>query len=289
MYSSVASPYYALVMQGVTQACEERGYNLMLSPAKAQTPESYGKIIQNGFIDGLLVTTSSIGLPFLSWLHEQGFPFVLLGRQPGLPDVNNITSDNERGGGMAAQHLVWLGYRRIAIIAGPRGHGAADDRLNGFLHMLHEAGLECPDESIIDGQFSEHGGRAGMQQLLQASPRPEAVFCVSDQTAIGAMETLRQAGLRVPNDMAIVGFDDIPAASTAAPPLTTVRQPIEQIGYTATCTLIDILEARQHDSDRKLPVQHIVLPTELVVRDSCGQKRRFRAQRPAFAAPAVAS
>ncbi len=281
MYASIAAPYYALVLQGVAAACDERGYNLMLSPGKAQTPESYERIIQSGFVDGLVVSTSSVGEPFLRWLHERAFPFVLLGHQPNLPDLNTVTADNEGGAAMAAQHLMWLGYERIAMITGNHAHGAAMDRRAGFLNALREARMHCPDEYIVESDFSEHGGHLAMQILLATQPRPQAVFCSSDMTAIGACQAVREAGLCIPDDIAIVGYDDIPMARTVDPPLTTVRQPIEEIGYTATSTLIDILETQLAHPGRSLSPQHLMLPTELVVRESCGQKRRFQSNRPA--------
>jgi LacI family transcriptional regulator, galactose operon repressor len=115
--------------------------------------------------------------------------------------------------------------------------------------------------------------------LLSLNPRPRAVFCSADLTAIGAMTVIRDAGLKVPEDIAVVGFDDIPQAASYHPSLTTIRQPITQIGYTAATTLIDILESRWANHGRTAEPQHIVLPTELIVRESCGQKQHFRERR----------
>jgi LacI family transcriptional regulator len=278
--SNFTSPYYTLIMQGVTLACDQRAYNLMLSPAATQTTEGYERTLRSGLVDGVLVATSSVGTPFLNWLHSEGHPFVLIGRDPNLPDINTVSADSERGGAMAAQHLVWLGYTRIAIITGAHDHGGAIDRRVGFLTALRDAGRACPSDYIVESDFSEYGGYQAMQRLLTVHPRPQAVFGASDLSAIGAMRAVRDAGLHVPEDVAIIGFDDIPLAETVQPPLTTVRQPIQQIGFTAASMLIDILETRAADPERRLAPQHVVLPTELIVRESCGQTQRYEARRP---------
>lgn len=273
--SNLASPYYSLVMQGVTSACDQRGYSLMLSPATLQSANGYAHIISSGLVDGVLVATSSVGLPFLHWLDKQSCPFVLMGRQPELPGINTVSPDYEQGAAMAAQHLLWLGYRRIGIITGPPANGGAQLRRDSFLAALANAGRPCPAEYVIESDFSEQGGEAAMRTLLGMRPRPQAVFCSADLPAVGAMQSIRQAGLRVPEDIAIVGFDDIPMAQSVEPPLTTVRQPIQQIGFVATNMLIDILETRVCEPSRRLEPQHVVLPTELIVRESCGQSLRY--------------
>jgi LacI family transcriptional regulator len=282
MYASIGSPYYALIMHGVTTACEQRRYSLMLSPATMLTPQGYERIIHSGTVDGLVISTTSVGKQFLSWLHAEGFPFVLIGRQPDMPDINTVAADYEQGGAMAAQHLLWLGYNRIATITGPSDHGGAVGRRNGFLDTLSQAGRFCPDHYIVEAPFNMQAGQEAMRRLLAADPIPEAVFCASDEMAIGAIRAIHEAGLHVPSDIAVVGFDDIPMARSIEPPLTTVRQPIERMGFAATSMLIDILETRTLNSAMRLEPQHVILPTELVVRDSCGQKLRFQGQQPAM-------
>ncbi len=280
MTTSISSPYYLLVMQGVTAVCDQRRYSLTLLPATSITPDGYAHLIHSGAVDGLIVATSSVGKAFLAWLQREGFPFVLIGRQPDLPTIDTVASDYEQGAAMAAQHLIWQGFTRIAMIMGPHDHGGAIGRRDGFLHTLREAGLSCPASYLVEGNFTLQGGQEAMRSILSARPRPQAVFCASDEMAIGAMQVIRDAGLRVPDDIAVIGYDDIPVAKTTEPALTTVRQPVEQLGYTATTMLIDILEARALNPARMLEHQHVVLPTELVVRASCGQQQRFRVQQP---------
>ena len=277
MTRSLSSPYYLLVMQGVTTACDQRRYSLTLLPVISGAPDAYAHLIRSGAVDGLVVATSSVGMPYLTWLQREGVPFVLIGRQPELPAINTAAADYEQGATMAAQHLIWQGYTRIAMITGPHDHGGAIARRDGFMRTLRQAGLHCPPAYLAEGNFTLHGGQEAMREILSTRPRPEAVFCASDEMAIGAMQVIRDAGLHVPDDIAVIGYDDIPVAKTTQPPLTTIRQPVEQLAYTATTMLIDILEARALDPSRKLEPQHIVLPTELIVRASCG-RQRFREQ-----------
>ena len=204
---------------------------------------------------------------------DEHFPFVLIGRKPERTDIITIDADNAHGASMAAQHLVQMGYARIATITGPLNMVAAHDRREGFLCGLQAMGMVAPAAYIQEGDWSEWSGTQAMERLLRATPPPEAVFVASDSMAIGALKAIRAAGLKVPEDIALVGFDDIPLAATAEPPLTTVHQPIDQLGFLAASTLIDLLETALAKEDGA-GVHHIVLPTELVVRASCGQALR---------------
>jgi len=166
---------------------------------------------------------------------------------------------------MAVEHLIRLGHRRIATITGPLDMIAGQDRLNGYRQALEARGIPVGEELIVEGDFTESGGMAAMQRLLPASP--SAVFVASDTMAIGALKALRQADRRVPQDIALVSFDDIPIASAIEPALTTVRQPIEHMGSMAVEVMLSVLEG---PSGEEAPAQRIVLPTELVIRASCG-------------------
>lgn len=279
MDSAFTNPYFFALTQGIAAACEKCGYRLMLSPLADQSLEACRQTVRSGQVDGLVIATFSVGESVLASLQDAGYPCVLVGSCPRWPDITTVGPDYYHGGTMAAQHLAGLGYKRIAHIAGPPDHPGAADRLRGFLDGLRVAGLTCPERYIAPGYFDEPNGYQGMQQLLALSPRPEAVFCVADLTAVGALRAVREAGLRVPEDVAIVGFDDLPVTTATEPRLTTVRQPIRQIGFLAVTTLVEMLRARAADPPRSLAPQHLVLPVELVVRESCGQLQRFRAER----------
>ena len=155
--------------------------------------------------------------------------------------------------------------RRVATITGPRSMVPGVDRLEGYLAALRHRGLTPDPELIVEGDFTDGGGTAAMQRLLPL--RPEAVFAASDMMAEGALRALREAGRRVPEDIAVVGFDDMPFAARTTPPLTTVRQPVHRMGVVVAETLIDMIE------NPDAAPRRVILPTEIVIRESCGSSR----------------
>jgi len=166
---------------------------------------------------------------------------------------------------MAVEHLIGLGHRRIATITGRLDTTHGQDRLEGYHQAMQAHGIPVEEGLITEGDFTESSGMVGMQRLLPASP--SAVFVASDTMAVGALKALRQAGRQVPQEIALVSFDDIPVASAIEPGLTTVRQPIERMGSMAVEVLLGLVES---SLEEEVPVHRIVLPTELVVRASCG-------------------
>ena len=187
-----------------------------------------------------------------------------VGRYPD-ERVHYIDADNIGGARMAVEHLIRLGCRRIATITGRFDMTAGQERLDGYRQALQAHGIPIDENLVAKGDFSERSGVTGMQRLLSASP--DAVFAASDMMAIGALKALREAGRQVPQDVALIGFDDIPSASVIEPALTTVRQPIERMGSMAVDLLLSVLESL---SEGEPPAQRIILPTELVIRTSCG-------------------
>lgn len=265
-------PYFSMLIQGCATACDERGYYLMLSLVLRQADDTYRWLIRSRHIDGLLIAPPLIDDPFVPHLLDRRLPLVMIGRIPGRTDIPTVNLDNIDGARLATQHLLKLGYTRIATITGAMNLVGALDRLEGYLDALRKAGIEPPGEYIQEGDWSEASGTRAMERLLQIVPRPEAVFAASDSMAIGAMKAIRAAGLRVPEDIAIVGFDDMPTAAMVDPPLTTVHHPIERIGFLAASMLIEQLELSSTQLDSS--VQHVVLPSRLVIRKSCGQELR---------------
>jgi LacI family transcriptional regulator len=192
-------------------------------------------------------------------------PLVIQGRHQD-PRANYVDVDNLAGATTAVAHLIRLGYQRIATITGNPDSLAAQDRTQGYLNALRGRGRPVDQALIVHGDFTQSSGYEAMQRLLPHEP--DAVFVASDSMALGALRALRQAGRQVPDDVAVVGFDDVPLAATAEPALTTVRQPIQRAGVLAVETLIDILE------NGAGPPRRLVLPTELVIRASCGSQQR---------------
>jgi LacI family transcriptional regulator len=185
----------------------------------------------------------------------------LIGRHPTL-DVNSIDVDNVRAAHEATQHLMRLGRKRIATITGPQNQFASYDRYQGYINALSERTQPVLTELVAEGDWTEPGGYSAMRQMIPH--KPDALFAANDVMAAGALRALHETHLRVPDDVAVVGFDDTPNASRTDPPLTTMRQPIQSMGALAVETLIDII-----DHPGSAP-RSIIVATELVIRSSCG-------------------
>jgi LacI family transcriptional regulator len=259
-------PFFPHLLCGITRTCNSERYHLLLSlfndPAG---PEAmYRRVIRSGHLDGVIVASTHMDDPLFPRLLQDGVPFVLAGRHPDNR-VNYVDVDNVDGARMAVEHLIRLGHTRIATITGPRSMAHGQDRLAGYRQALEAHQLAADENLIVEGDYTEASGSMGVRRLLSASPT--AIFVASDIMAIGALKALREASLRVPEDVALVGFDDVPIAAAVEPALTTVQQPIERLGSMAAELLLNLL---QHPSDVQAPASRIVLPTKLVVRDSCG-------------------
>ena len=259
-------PFFPLLLRGATDACNSHQYQLILSlfTANADRQEIYQRILRSGYLDGVIVASASLEDPLIPNLLRDRIPFVSVGRRPN-GRVHYVDADNVSGARMAVEHLIRLGHRRIATITGRLDMIHGQDRLSGYRQALEARGIPVEEELIVEGDFTEAGGTLGMQRLLPSSP--SAVFVASDMMAIGALKALRQADVQVPQDIALVSYDDIPIASAIVPALTTVRQPIERMGSMAVEVLLSVLETSPEEES---PAHRIVLPTELVIRASCG-------------------
>jgi LacI family transcriptional regulator len=258
--------FFPLLLSGVTETCNAYLYHLMLSlfndPGGQE--EIYRRVIGSGHLDGVIVASARMDDPLVPKLLQDGVPFVVVGRHRD-ERVHCIDLDNVGGTRMAVEHLIRLGHRRIATVTGPLSMASGEDRLAGYCQALEAHRIPVQEALIVEGDFTEGSGAMGMQRLLSASPT--AVFAASDAMAIGVLKALREADLRVPEDVALVGFDDIPVAAALEPALTTVRQPIERLGSMAADLLLNLLE---NPPDTQAPAHRIILPAKLVVRDSCG-------------------
>jgi LacI family transcriptional regulator len=262
-------PFFSLLLRGVTETCNAHRYYLMLSlfndPAGQE--EVYRRVVHSGHLDGVIVASNRLDDPTVPKLLREGMPFVMVGRYPD-ERVNYVDIDNISGARMAVEHLIRLGHRRIGTITGPLNMPAGRDRLTGYQQALKAHGIPMEEAWIAEGDFSRDSGMVCMRKLLSASPT--GVFVASDTMAAGALQTLRRADLQVPDDIALVGFDDVPLAAAVEPALTTVRQPIERLGSMAADLLLNLLE---NPPDEQAPAHRIILPCRLAVRDSCGALR----------------
>ncbi len=260
-------PYFPILIQGVSSACNSREYSVMLWLAEPEYERRMiRQIMYSGLVDAVIVSSMLLNDSLVQALGDGGLPFMLVGRHPTDAHASYVDADNLGGAREAVTHLLRMGRTRVATITGPQNMIAGADRLAGYLAALRDRAVVSDPSLIVEGDFTEAGGYLAMQQLL--SRRPDAVFAASDMMAIGAMRALREASLRVPEDVALVGFDDLPQAARTEPPLTTVRQPVYRLGATAVDSLLDLID-HPGSSPRR-----IVLPTELVVRSSCGSALR---------------
>ena len=256
-------PFFPLLIQGVSITCNSCDYSVMLW---LDDPEyerrTVRQILYNGLVDGVIVASNHMDDPIITALGEGKLPYVLVGRSPTNSSINFVDVENYGGARKVVQHLIGLGRRRIGHISGPRNLIAGLDRYQGYLSALYEGGIFPDPTLVVEGDFTDLSGYSGVQRLLPN--HPDAIFAASDAMANGALRALIDAGLRVPQDVSLVGFDDIPFASRTIPPLTTVRQPILRVGSLAAETLIEVIE------HPKIQPRQVILPTELIVRGSCG-------------------
>ena len=266
--SFFTDPYFPRLTQGVAQACNQQNYTLGLFILDTREDEKriFPRISRKGLLDGILIQTAEMDDILVDRLVNTDFPIVIVGRPYNADEISYIDVDNVSASYEAVCHLINLGYERIGTIAGRLNSTAGIDRMQGYLKAITEHGEGRNEELIAEGDYSEQSGYDAMQKLLPA--KPDAIFAASDTMAIGAIRALRNIGLDVPRDIAFVGFDDLPVASLSDFKLTTVRQPIIQFGSKAVDILIDLIE------NGTKPIRHIIMDTELVVRESCGAALR---------------
>jgi len=260
------SHYFSTLLQGITEAAHVRDYATLLLVGQPSENENsyYTRILKNRSMDGLLIAASlSSETILMNQLLRNKTHFVQIGRPLHTSEaINYVAVDNVKAGEQAVKHLLGQGRRRIGTITGTLDNVDSLDRLSGYERALATMRIPLDPALIIKGGFSRDWGYSGMKELLRHNV--DAVFAASDLIAVGAMEAIQEMHLRIPEDIALVGFDDLPIASHAKPALTTIRQPIAEKAAQATSLLIDLIENRV-----EAPVQ-FVLPTQLIIRDSCG-------------------
>jgi len=258
-----AEPYFAAIVRGISSGLTGSGLQLLLAVAQSPTErEQLETYLTGQHVDGVLLV-SLHGIDTLpARLESRGVPTVLGGRPMGVQPAACVDADNRGGARQAVEHLLAAGRRRVATIAGPQDMTVGLERYTGYRDALADAGIEVDPELVATGDFSLDSGVRAASALLDARPDLDAIFAASDAMAIGGMRALREAGRRVPEDVAVVGFEDSPSAAHTDPPLTTVHQPVEAMGR----EMVRLLLARIGGSEVDQPL--VVLPTHLVVRGS---------------------
>ncbi|MTE21703.1 LacI family DNA-binding transcriptional regulator [Streptomyces sp. TRM43335] len=261
---SLSWPWTVEVLQGAVDVVEAAGYGLLLftrGRGRESMARFVGQVSANAF-DGLLVIEPEGEVEAAAALHRAGLPVVLVGDRAHHPVFPSVTTTNALGGAAAARHLLALGRRAPLVVTGPRRFGSVRERLDGFVSALEAHGVEHDPRRVVEGDFTERSGVEAVEKLLADDLELDAVFAHNDLGAAGALRALRAAGRRVPEDVAVVGFDDVPLARCTDPPLTTVRQPLRAMGTAAANLLLSRL------GEAPPPAEPAVLPTELVIRDS---------------------
>jgi LacI family transcriptional regulator len=264
-----SDPYFPTLIQAVADACNAADRNLMLmidsSDSAIAIDRLYRRVIRGRHLDGIIVSASLVDDPMVRQLEHDRFPVVVIGRQPAFPTIARVDVDNIGAARSAVAHLIDHGYRRVATITGPDNLFAARERLEGYAAALAAAGLPYDPTLVAQGDFSQASGTDAMRRLL-ALPEgpPQAVFAASDAMAIGALGVLSDAGMKVPEDVALMGFDGLERHAQVFPGLSTVVQPVAEFGREA----VTILLHRISEPDNP-PLQRI-LPTRMIIRQSCG-------------------
>jgi LacI family transcriptional regulator len=262
-----SDPYFSELLAGIGNEAARHNFDLLVSTRAPDTPEeeaAYRHMTDGRLVDGLLVVRTRVRDRRIASLGRIGFPFVAFGRSDLDVDFPYVDEDGFQGFELVTQHLIDLGHRRLAFVSAPPDLMFCTHRRSGLEAALQRNGLSLPPEYCITGDLTQGGGFAAMNQLLDLSPPPTAVVACNDLMALGAISAAQKRGLVVGRDIAITGFDDIPLAENAHPPLTTVRQPIYDIGRQTCNMLIRLIQ------EEELTERHVLLQPELVIRESSG-------------------
>ena len=256
--------YIAQILSGVTDIAQRNNYRIMLIPVNHSKEEEgdYLNFVRSKLFDGLILLKTKTNDPHLSELAKSGFPYIMVNYRKFGDNFNFVDSENIKGAELAVEHLISKGHKKIAFIAGSMDEVNASDRLKGYKNILKKYGLPFKDEYIIYGDFNKETAFENSKKLLELQDRPTAVFCSDDYMALGVIEQIKKYNLSVPKDIAVVGFDNIEIGGFSKPALTTVKQPMYEIGKTSSEALLALIK-----KTRKSPIR-IMLKTELIIRES---------------------
>jgi LacI family transcriptional regulator len=265
VFNDLDSPWAVEVIRGVEEAAHAAGAGTVVSAIhrRRSSARQWLENLRARASDGVILVTTALDPDLHAELRRLHVPAVVVD-PAGVPDLDvpTIGATNWAGGVSATEHLTRLGHRRIGFVAGRPGLWCSRARLDGYRAGLEAAGIPVDHDLVVEGDFDYASGFEGARRLLALDDRPTAVFAASDQMAMGVYEAARQRGLRVPQDLSVVGFDDLPQAGWSSPPLTTVRQPLSEMGMLAVRTVLRLMNGEQLESPK------VELATEVVVRDS---------------------
>ncbi|MFJ1969234.1 LacI family DNA-binding transcriptional regulator [Streptomyces sp. NPDC087903] len=258
-----AEPFFSEIVRSLGDALADTGMQLLLTLVRSDAErQRFLEYARGGRVDGALLVSVHAGDPLPDMLAEARLPTVLLGRRSGDEHISYVDADNVGGARNAVSHLLKRGSTAIATITGPLDMHVARSRLRGYQEALAAAGLEADPSWVAESDFTQESGRRAMAELIRRHPEIDGVLAASDTTAVGALEALHAAGRRVPDDVAVIGFDDFPLAEQTEPRLTTVRQPLEEIGRAMVRLLLEEMK------EPAMAWRHVILRTDLVLRES---------------------
>jgi LacI family transcriptional regulator len=270
--TTIVNPFYNELAQGIEETARRLGYNIILccSHADLSTEKHYVDMLRSKGADGIILSSVHMEDPNVGRLAEDEFPVVLVNRRTYDPivrkKVDYVGVDNELGGLLAVEHLIKLGHQRIGVIGGSRESSVGFERLGGGKKALAAYGLESPETYFVEGDFLKDSGYRGGKRLLKMPSPPTAIFATNDSMALGAFQAILEEGIRIPEDMALIGFNDIEFASMKRIELTTIGQKKFEMGALAVKTLVEKIEGGTVES----PAREIFLKPELIIRNTCG-------------------
>jgi LacI family transcriptional regulator len=272
LVSDISNPFYAELARGMEEKAHEYDYNIMFCSevSVGKKKEALDFLLKAG-VDGLVFASAKLNDSHISRFIKEGFPTVLVNRKLKGEDANHVVCDNRKGAGLLMSHLFLLGYQKIAIITGSSDLSTGVERLDGYYRSHHERGLVVNEDYIVQGPFDKDTGYNGTHRLIGLSVRPQAIFAGNDYIAMGVLDALDEVGLRVPEDVAVVGFDNTHFAAHSRIKLTTVSQRKYEMGSIGVTILIDSIEKQKTDYRH-----HVVLEPKLIIRESCGHKLKTR-------------
>jgi LacI family transcriptional regulator len=270
--TDIENPFFPELVRTVEDAARERGYAMLLCNA-SDDPEresGYLELLVDRWVDGVVIAASSLGVRHREWLLAADLPIILVNSVDRQIDLPTIASDSVMGGRIATEHLLELGHRRFGIItAGPRNLDAPD-RVTGARSALRAAGIPTTSEHVVIEEAIVEGGERAAAAILATDPSVTAIVAYNDLTAIGAMRAIRARGQRVPQDVSVIGFDDVHLAAYVDPPLSTIAQSTAEMGRWAVDELTRRLGAAPEPQTEPHAAPHVVLPVRLKIRDSTG-------------------
>jgi DNA-binding LacI/PurR family transcriptional regulator len=266
--SAFSNPFFSEIIRGISAVTQSYHYNLMLATAEDYAEEARQclEMVTEKRVDGILLLASRVNDELIPELLQNNYPFVVVGRSPEINKCYSVNNDNIQAAYSAVRYLFNLGHQRIALLNGPEEYILCQDRYEGYRFAFREFGIENDPLLVKKGAFSQDDGYRLTLELLTLNPPPTAIFAVDDLMALGAYKAIKERKLRIPEDIAVVGFNDDPLASVIEPNLTTVRIPIYEMGIAASKMIIALLQNQE-----VFPAQKI-LSSELIIRDSCGPK-----------------